>query len=160
MRTAAASGTLEEITAYLEQHAPGLFDIDAYSVLPKYRSAQIAAFDAWYVALPRDELFWRLDYLLQSVRDFGIDPLEDPNTKLGVHALRGETEKAIETALEIVLSQPVTTNLRWRETLSQSQYSDVGADERIRSALQRWEEEYDALRESVRSYLADLSASA
>jgi len=160
MRTAAANGTVEETTAYLEQRTPGLFDINADSVPPKYRAAQIAAFDAWYVTLPRDELLRRLDDLLQYALDFGIDPLEDPNNKLGVQALRGETDEAIKTALESVLSQPVTTNLRWREALSQSQYADIVADERIRSALQRWEEEHNVLRDQVRSYLADLSATA
>ena len=160
MRTAAGNGTVEETTAYLEQRASGLFDINADSVSPKYRAAQVAAFDAWYVALPRDELLRRLDDVVQAALDFGIDPLDDPDTKLGVQALRGETEEAIETALELVLSQPVTTNLRWRETLSQSQYADIIADERVRNALQRWEEEYSAIRQRVRTYLADLSATA
>ena len=98
--------------------------------------------------------------MLQTLLEFGVDPLEDPGTRLGVHALRGETDEAIETALESVFSQPVTTQLRWRETFSQAVYADVVADERVREALQRWEEEYTALREKVRAFLADLSAAA
>jgi len=160
MRTAASNGTVVETTAYLEQNAPGIFDINAESVPPKYRNAQIAALDAWYVTLPRDELLRRLDDLLKTSADFGIDPLEDPGVKLGVHALRGETEAAIETALTQVFTQPVTTSLHWREMFSQAQYAEIIADERVKDALQRWEEEYDELRERVRAYLADLSAAA
>jgi TolB-like protein/Tfp pilus assembly protein PilF len=160
MNTAASNGTLDDTTAYLERHAPGVFDINAESVPPKYRDAQIAALDAWYAALPRDEVLQRLDDLLGSAADFGIDPLDDPETKMGVHALRGETELAIETALTRVLTQPVTTKLYWREMFSQAQYAEIIADERVAAALQRWEVEYDELRERVRAYLADLSAAA
>lgn len=160
MRTAASNGSVDETTAFLEQNAPGIFDINAESVLPKYRNAQIMALDAWYVTLPRDELLRRLDDLLESAADFEIDPLDDPETKMAVHALRGETEAAIETALTQVFTQPVTTLLHWREMFSQAQYAEIVADERIKEALQRWEEEYDELRGRVRSYLADLSAAA
>jgi len=160
MRTAASNGTVAETTAYLEQHAPGLFDTDADSVPQKFREAQSVAFDAWYVALPREELLRRLDDVIQAALDFGVDPLEDPKTKMAVHAIRGETEDAIATALDGVFSLPVTSDLRWRETFSQSFYADVVADERIRDALQRWENDFNALRERVRAYLADLSATA
>lgn len=112
------------------------------------------------MALSRDELLRRLDDLLESAADFGIDPLEEPEVKLGVHALRGETEAAIETALTQVFTQPVTTALHWREMFSQAQYAEIIADERVKDALQRWQEEYDELRERVRAYLADLSAAA
>jgi len=160
MRTAASNGTVDETTAYLEQHAPGLFDTSADSVPQKFREAQIAAFESWYVALPREELLRRLDDVIQAALDFGVDPLEDPGVRMGVHALRGETDDAIETALEYVLSQPVTTDLRWRENYSQALYADIVADERVREALQRWEQEYIELREKVRSYLSDLSVAA
>jgi len=160
LRTAASDGTVDAITAYLEQHAPGLFDISATTTAPKYREAQAAAFDAWYATLPRDEVLRRLDDLLRAAQDFGVDPLDDPETRMAVHAIRGETEQAIRTALDDVFSRPVTSDLRWRETFSQSFYADVVADERVREALQRWDDEYNALREQVRTYLADLSAAA
>jgi TolB-like protein/Flp pilus assembly protein TadD len=158
LRTATSDGTVDEITAYLEQHAPGIFDISAPAAPQKYREAQAAAFDAWYSTLSRDEVLRRLDDALRAAEDFGIDPLDEPETRMAVHAIRGETEQAIRTGLDDVFSQPVTTDLRWRETFSQSFYTDVIADERIREALQRWEDEYNALRERVRTYLADLSA--
>ena len=112
------------------------------------------------MTLPRDELLRRLDDLLDSAARFGIDPLYDPVTKMSVHALRGETELAIETALTQVFTRPVTTALYWREMFSQAQYAEIVADERVKEALQRWEVDYDNLRERVRAYLADLSAAA
>ena len=160
MRTAAEDGTLEATTAYIEKHAPGVFDIGAESVLPQHRDAQIAAFDAWYVALPRDELLQRLDDILEYAADFGVDPLKDPRTRLGIQALRGETEPAIETALQDVLPQPVTTDLELRDRLSLAQYADIVADDRVGDALQRWESRYDEMRERVKTYLAQLSAAA
>ena len=158
MTSAAANGDLAEITAYLEQHAPGIFAINAESVPLKYRNAQVAALDAWYLALPRDDLLRRLDDLIHAAELVGIDPLENPRTRLGVQAFRGETEQAIETALAHVFSQSVATDLRWRETFSRAQFADIVADDRIKAALQRWEAEYDTLREQVRAYLADLSS--
>ena len=158
MNSAAAEGNVDEMTAYLEQHAPGLFDIDTGSLPLKYRAAQIAAFDAWYVALPRDELLERLSNIVESAREFGFDPMQDPPKRLGILALRGETEQGIDVALNDVLSQAVTTDLRWKEYFSRPQYGDIVADPRVAEALQRWQTEYEEAREAVRSYLAELSA--
>ncbi len=160
MRVAVASGTIEETTAYLEEHAPGIFDIKADALPHKYRSAQIAALDAWFASLPREELLRRLDDLLNEAHEFGIDPLANPTHRLGVYALRGETEAAVQLALEQVLSQPVTRDLLWREEYSQPMYADIVADERVRDALRRREAEYDTVRDEVRAYLRDISESA
>ncbi|NCF25529.1 MAG: hypothetical protein GWP60_13420 [Gammaproteobacteria bacterium] len=160
MRVAVASGTIEETTAYLEEHAPGIFDIKADALPHKYRSAQIAALDAWFASLPREELLRRLDDLLNEAHEFGIDPLKNPSHRLGVYALRGETEAAVQLALEQVLSQPVTRDLLWREEYSQPVYADIVADERVRDALRRREAEYDTVRDEVRAYLRDISESA
>ena len=61
MRIAVTNGTISETTDYLEQHAPGIFDIRADALPHKYRAAQIAALGAWYVSLPREELLQRLE---------------------------------------------------------------------------------------------------
>ena len=158
MNSAAAEGTVSDMTAYLEQHAPGLFDINAESVSPKYRAAQIAAFDAWYVALQRDEMLERLTDIIESAREFGIDPMDDPTARLGIHALRGETERAVDVALNDVLSKAVTTDLRWRERFNGAQYRNIVAEPRVTEALERWQADYENAREAVRAYLAELSA--
>ncbi len=160
MTVAAANGTIDETTTYLEQHAPGIFDIKADALPHKYRAAQIAALDAWYVSLPREELLRRLDDLLNEAQEFGLDPLADPGHRLGVYALRGETEAGVSLALEQVLPQPVTRNLLWREQYSQPMYADIVADERVRNALRSREAEYDLVRKQVRDYLAGISESA
>ena len=159
MRIAAASGTIDETTDYLEQHAPGIFDIRAEALPHKYRAAQIASLDAWYVSLPREELLQRLDDLLDEASEFGIDPFADPANRLGVYAMRGEREAGVRLALEEVLSQPVTRHLLWREVYSQPVYADIVADERVRDALRRREAEYEVVRDQVRAYLAGISES-
>ena len=159
MKIAAANGTIDETTDYLEEHAPGIFDIKADALAHKFRSAQIAALGAWHTSLPREELMQRLDDLLGAAREFGIDPLTDPANRLGVYALRGETEAATELALEQVFSQPVTRNLLWREEYSQPMYAEIVADERVREALRRRETEYGQVRDQVRAYLEGISDS-
>lgn len=158
LRIAAKRGTVEEESVYLEQHAPRIFDIYAASTPAKYRTAQLAAFDAWYTSLPRDELFRRMEKMLAISAEFGLDPLDDPKTQVGVAAMRGDVEQAIQVALSDVFTQPVTTNLGWKTDYGQAQFTEFVADRRIQAAMQNWENEEAALRDRLKSFLADLSA--
>lgn len=158
LRIAAKRGTVEEESVYLEQHAPGIFDIYAASTPAKYRTAQLAAFDAWYTSLPRDELFRRMEKILAISTEFGLDPLDDPKTQVGMAAMRGDVEQAIQVALSDVFTQPVTTNLGWKTDYGQAQFTEFVADRRIQAAMQNWENEEAALRDRLKSFLADLSA--
>ncbi len=64
----------------------------------------------------------------------------------------------MDVALESVFTQTVAVNLSWREIFAQPHLAEVVADPRIQAAMRRWEEEEAKLRNSVRSYLADLQA--
>lgn len=159
LRVAVKRGTTNEEIAYLERQAPGVLDIENPLAPLKYRSAQYSAFGAWYTILPKDEFFQRMDRLREIVESFGIDPLQDPNTRVAVLALQGKVDEAIEVALAEVFSQPVTLHLDWRRTLAQAEYTDLVADSRVQAAIQRWEREEAELRAGIRRYLADLQAS-
>lgn len=159
LRVAARRGTVAEESAYLEANAPGILDIELMTTPLKYRLAQYMAFDAWYVTLPREELLSRLNRAWEIAKSFGFDPADDPGNHVGILALQGKTDEAIELALEEVFSESVAINLGWHRTFSQAQYNDFVADPRIQAAMQRWEDEEAALREQVKTYLADLSAS-
>jgi hypothetical protein len=156
MRTAASRGEVEETSAYLEENAPGIFDIDAASTPAKFRTAQLMAFDAWYTTLPRDELFRRMETMLAIARGFGIDPLDNPRTAVGAAALRGEVERAVDVALSDLFTQAVTLNPGWRNDFAQAQYSEFVEDPRIQAAMQNWQDEEAALRDRMKSFLADL----
>ena len=158
MRTAAKNGNIEETEAFIEQHAPGIFDVFADSVPPRYRVAQSSLFDAWYQYLPIEEVKRRGDYILNFARDVGIDPMENPATRVAVQLMRGETELAIETALEEFFSGPVTRDMQWRQTFAQPLYAPMLEDPRIQAGLKTWEEEHAAMREDVRRFLESLSA--
>jgi TolB-like protein len=158
LRVAARNGTVEDVSAYLEEHAPGLLDIEAASVPGKYRDAQFSAFDAWYTTLPREELLQRLDRLREVGRSYGADPMDNPGIQFGVFALLGDTEAAIEVALEKIVDDTVLVHPGWRQILTLAQYKDIVADSRIQVAMQRWETEEAAVREQIRVYLADLHA--
>jgi TolB-like protein/tetratricopeptide (TPR) repeat protein len=158
MRTAARNGTVEEESAWIDERASGIFDLEAELVPQKYRLAQGVAFDAWYVSLPREEVLRRLDIILEIGASLGLDLTQEPNTYLNVLAIRGEVEEAIEVALEQVFSQSVARNLGWRENFAQAQFAKIVADPRVQAAMRRWEEEEAALRGEVQSYFSDLHA--
>ena len=158
LRVAAAHDTVEDELAYLEKQAPGILDLQAESVPLKYRSVQLAAFDAWYKVLPQEELNRRIDYVYQVATTFGIDPDENPYVEFGALALRGEPERATDVALERIFTQPVTRNLGWEQTFRQAQYAKVVEDPRVQHAMQKWQHDEDSLREKIRTWLADLHA--
>ncbi|MCH7537678.1 MAG: hypothetical protein IID57_07480 [Proteobacteria bacterium] len=156
MRAAASRGNVQETSAYLEQQAPGRFDIDATSIPAKFRTAQLMAFDAWYTTLPRDELFRRMETLLAIAKGFGIDPLDDPRTEVDVAAMRGDVERAAEVALSELFTQAVTLNPGWRDDFAQAQFKEFVEDPRIQAAMQNWQDEEAALRDRMKGFLADI----
>jgi len=158
LRSAVSNGTVEDEMAWIEEHAPGIFDIDAEVVPQKYRIAQGFAMDAWYTTLPREELLRRLDVILESGRSMGFDLTDMPYMHMNILAMRGEIQQAIDIALSGVFSRSVAMNLGWKRAFAQAQFAEVVADPRVQAAMQRWEDEEDALRGAVQTYLADLHA--
>ncbi len=158
LRMAVRSGTVEQESAYLESHAPGLLDIEAESTPGKYRVAQYSAFDAWYTTLPQEELLQRLERLQEIVSIAGFDPLENPNVQFNVYALQGNVDGAIEVALDEIMNDSALVHTGWRQALTLPQYREIVSDSRMQEALHRWEEEEAATREQIRVYLADLRA--
>lgn len=156
LRNAARNDSVDETLAYLEAEAPGIFDIGATSTPLKYREAQFAAFDAWYAAESQEQINARIEQMLEIARSYGFDPATDPDFRFGLLALLGKTDEAVEAALQDFFSEPVALNLGWEREFSLAQYKDIVADPRIQAAMRRWEEEEDALREQIRTYLADL----
>ena len=159
IRTSVQQGRVDEELAWLDERYPGIFDVDATQLPLKLRSSQSLAFDGWVNTLPNEEVQRRLDTLLSYVESLGVDPTENPNTRIGILLIRGQIDEAIELALESVFSESVAMHLDWKETWLQPHYAEVIEDERIQAAMQRWEDEEAALRGSVESYFADMHAS-
>jgi TolB-like protein/Tfp pilus assembly protein PilF len=159
LRHAVESDTVSEEMAWLEEHEPGIFELEAESVSKKHRVAQGLAFGAWYTTLPRNEVLRRLDTLTNILPAQGFDPMQDPDTYASILVMRGEIEKAVDIALERIFTQSVATNLGWRSTFSQPHFAELVADSRIQAAMQRWEKEEEQLRSDVQAYLADLQNS-
>jgi TolB-like protein/tetratricopeptide (TPR) repeat protein len=159
LRYAIRNGTVDEELLWLNEQAPGIFDIEAESLPQKFRALQGLVLDAWYTTLPRDEFLERLDALLEIWEAQGFDPTKNPMEHASILAMRGEIEKAVEVALETIFTQSVAVNLGWRENFSQQHLLAVVADPRIQAAMQRWEEEEKQLRSNVQAYLADLQSS-
>ena len=159
LRVAASRGTVGEESDYLEQHAPSILNVDAETLPLKYRGAQLAAFDAWYVELPRDEMLRRLQRIGEIAAAFGFTPDQDAGIHVSVLVLQGQVEEAIEIALTDLFTESVAVHLDWKRALSQAQYSEFVEDPRIQAAMQRWEAEEAAIRGQVQAFLADLSVS-
>jgi len=154
LRRAVQSGTVEAESDYLEQHAPGILDIDADAVPARFR----LAFDAWYASLERDELLRRIARIQEIAASYGIDMLQNPETRVDMMVLQNNTADAIELALSDVFTKSVLMNQNWRARFSQAQYTDFVADPRIQAAMQKWEADEAVIRDRVKSYLLDLSA--
>ncbi len=157
LRNAARRGTVDAVSAYLEQHAPGILNIDATAISPRFLTAQMVAFDAWYTTLTRDELSRRIEKIQAIAGTYGVDLLQDPGARVNVMAMQGNVEDAIELALTEVFTRSVLLDQNWRAHLSQAQFVPLIADPEIQAAIQDWEAEEEAARLRVRSYLLDLS---
>jgi len=158
VRTAVKTGRVEEELAWIDEQQPGIFDVDATVLTPKYRNVQGVAFDGWAQTLSHEEILRRLDVLLAYAESQGTNPTDIPAVHVGILTLRGEIEEAVEVALTEFFSQSVALNPGWRDMLLQPHYVDVVADPRVQEAMRRWEAEEAELRASVESYFADLHA--
>ena len=158
LRVAIRNGTVAEESAYLDQVAPGLLDIDAVPAPAKYRIAQLVALDVWFTTLTRDELLRNIEKVQQLTEGFGADAFTMAGFRMNALAMQGETEDAIDVALNNVFSESVLLSLNWRESLALAHFNEFGADNRVQLAMQRWAEEQAAQTEQVRIYLANLSS--
>jgi TolB-like protein/Tfp pilus assembly protein PilF len=158
LRAAASSDTVDAESAYLEQHWPGILDVDAPAIPARYLTAQRVAFDAWYQSLPREELLRRIDKIQEIAASYGFDPMQNSGARVAFLALTGEVEDATELALSDVFVLPVLMDRNWRTRFSQAQYSEMVTDPRVQAAMQKWTSEETAVRDKVRAYLLDLSA--
>lgn len=159
LRRAADNDTVDAESAYLENHWPGILNIDAPAIPLKYVLAQRVAFDAWAKTLAREELLRRVGRFEEITAAYGIDLQQDPNARLDIMAIQGNVEDAVEFALSDVLAPSVLMNLDWRTRFSQAHYAELVANPRIQIAMQEWETEEADVRDKLRSYLSDLKAS-
>jgi hypothetical protein len=72
--------------------------------------------------------------------------------------MRGETKDAIELGLNNLFSESVLVHPAWEEALGLPQYEELGQDDRIKTATERWRDEQTVQSDAVRDYLAKLSA--
>jgi hypothetical protein len=158
LRDANRRGDAAEALDYLEETAPGIFELETDSPQTKFRSAQFAAFEAWYVTLSRDELDSRLLLFENLAAAYGFDPQENPEVMFTVATLRGDSEGAIKLLLDEFADETPLLYPGWGETLQQPQYADVVADPRVQVVIRNWKEEEARVRDQVRAFLADLQA--
>jgi TolB-like protein/Tfp pilus assembly protein PilF len=156
--TARHSGQLEQALAWLDEAAPGLLDVDAEALPPKYRGAQPLLIDTWYATESHDEVLRRIGRIKSHVKSFGIDPLQNPNMRLGLLALNGDTEQAVNVALAEIFSEPVTAHLDYPDKLARSYLETIAADPKVVAAIAGWDGDKADVRREVQRFLADVEA--
>jgi TolB-like protein/Tfp pilus assembly protein PilF len=158
LRDAIRRDETAEVLDYLEEAAPGIFDIEADSPQAKFRAAQFVSLEAWFVTLSRDELDSRLVAFNDLAVAYGFDAQENPQVMFVMATLRGDSEGAIKLLLDEFADDTPLRYPGWQELLQQPQYADVVADPRVQVVMQSWEEEEARVRDQVRAFLADLQA--
>jgi hypothetical protein len=158
LRGALINDRIENELAWLENAAPGIFDINAAAAPAKYRAAQVLALEAWFATLPREELLRRIGILQAIVPGIGPENFEDQGLALTILTMQGDIEEAIEFALTDVLAESVLSDLAWEESIGLAHFQDLGEDDRIQAGLQAWRDEQAAQSALVKTYLAELSA--
>ena len=143
-------GALDEQMLWLEEQAPELFDTESPNIPVKYRMAQGNLIDAWYVTEPRNEVLRRVGLIRDHVASFGIDPMQNPKSRMSVNA-----ESAVQVALNEIFTQPVTSNLDYPDLLQVSFLEPVAADAGVRAAVRIWETDESELRREVARFLAE-----
>ena len=83
---------------------------------------------------------------------------DNPYSYTNVLAMQGETEQAIEIALDKIFTSSVAKNLGWREMVSQVHLAELVADPRIEAAMRRWEDEENRMRAEVENFFRDLQS--
>ena len=136
-----------------------MLDVDATALPPKYRGTQPFLIDTWYATESQEEVMRRVGLIKQHVKSFGIDPLQNPSTRVGIYALTGDTGQAVDVALNEVFSQPVTANLDYPDKLAQSYLVPVISDPRVAEAIERWDAEKSGQRRDVARFLAEFGDS-
>lgn len=147
------NGSIADVMDYLETTIPALGDFEVDADL-KYAVARFAALAGWHQTLPIEEVRRRADVLYQYAVDSGFDIADDPGFRAYMLLLQGNTDEATEVMVQEVFTEPLTTNLVWREGLSHPMYDDIVADPRVQEEMQRWEAEEVVLRQQIRDYLA------
>ena len=147
-------GRAQQTYEYLTETVPGFNDAGSNSVPMKLVFAQGEAFALWYAVLPEDEALANVDEFLAAFQALNIGPEDLPQMYAEAHALRGDTEAAVELLLGTHLQRPVSDWEWWESYLSRKSLPEVVADPRVQEQILRLEREEVEARAALRAYLA------
>jgi TolB-like protein/tetratricopeptide (TPR) repeat protein len=159
MHRAISDGRIEETIAFIDRYMPGFADLEdttLYQGASWLRFRFIHAFDEVY---GREQTKALIERDAQHRRITGRSPgfENDPKLYIGILSLRGQTEEAINVALNEILSKSRWSMPGWREFFSEPHLAEVVADPRVAEALDRWAAEEAKARKDALEYLAERS---
>ena len=153
---AARDGSVEQAMSFAESVFPGFLNFEQ-SVPLNVVQARLLALGALSRVETPEQLQQRieqLDYILNELFDDGGGSV----TRLQILALNGDTEAAVQVALEEIFSKPAIANRDIDLYLDQPFLAEVAADPRIQNALDRYQTEKSGAAREVAAYLADLDS--
>ena len=149
-------GESEGALTFVEKQFPGFADFE--QPVPFELSAlRFHALIAFFHRESFEALQQRLAHLEHLLDTLSADG-SDPEGRMWILALRGDTQAAIEVALTEIFSKPAIQRINFDRTLGLQCMAEVAADSRIKEALERWREEKKKVAEEIRDYLAGVEA--
>jgi hypothetical protein len=138
---------------------PGFADLEDTTLLPGSAWLRVRFIHAFDEVYGREQTKAFIEQEAQSNRIAGRSPgFEDhPKIYIGLLSLRGQTEAAIDVALNEILNKSRWSMMGSREFFSEPHLTEVVADPRVAEALDRWAAEEAKARKDALEYLAERS---
>lgn len=155
---AAADGSVEDALSFVESSYPGFLDFEQPVPfgLTRARLWSLGALSRIETPEQIQQRIMQLDYVLNEQMLDGGGPL----WRLQILALNGDTEAAVQIALEEIFSRPAIAqaSLDFDLYLDQPFLADVAADSRIQDALKQYQGEKSQAAQDVALYLDGLDS--
>ena len=153
--TSVDRGTEKEDIAFMDEHVPDFSNLDKIDVPARVGAARGNAMDVLAAAKTNAELQTYVD--LANARFRPVNGLRDryPHVYLDWEIFFGNTDDAMQLALDDVFSQPLPRIWLWRLRFARPFMREFMSDPEIQAALKRWEQQEDRIRSEVRDYLSE-----
>ncbi len=152
---AAYGDSVDEALSYLESVFPGFADFEQSVPMSLFEARLFALGALTRIESPEqlEKRIMQLDYVLNKLASGG-----PPVIRVEIQAINGNTEAAVQIALDEIFSRPAIAALNTDLYLGQPFLAEVAADPRIQDALDRYQTEKSEAAREVAAYLAGLDS--
>jgi TolB-like protein/DNA-binding winged helix-turn-helix (wHTH) protein/tetratricopeptide (TPR) repeat protein len=156
--TSVARGAAKEDIAFVDKYLPDFSNLDTVDVAWPINVMRGQSFDVLAAVKTTAELRRFSEDLTGYLQQLNMEADDYPTAYLGWQVFFGNTDVAMQFALDEVFSKPVIWMPMWRAYFSRPFMREFTSDPRIQAALQSWEYQETQIRADVRRYLAESDA--